>query len=154
MNSNNVIHTPEGDFELKFYVFTSGLATATNSMVKDNVQNVYTSIYTAYSDIELTNPVGEVYYSGQINSIDNNIIDTGLFTVDLTKKLNLGTFSTTYSYVNADETFDTAAPKQLLNNSFITSGTKDFAFSQGDLIVTDSYGVDLVHILYFKRVKI
>jgi hypothetical protein len=75
-----------------------------------------------------------------------------MVTYDLKTVLNLGTFSTIYSYANVED-FTTAAPMELLNNSIITNGTGNFAFASGDLIITNSFGMDLVQVLYYKKNK-
>jgi hypothetical protein len=154
-NPQQVIVTPNGTFELAFQLFTSGLNSIGNQYLASPTQNIYCTGYTLYSDNELKNCVGESYYTGQVNSIlnKNNVIDSGIAVFDLKSELNLGTFSTTYSYVNVED-FNTAAPVELLNNSIVTGGTGDFAFASGDLIITNSFGVELVQVLYYKKVML
>ena len=151
-NPQQVIVTPNGTFKLAFQLFTSGLNSSGNQYLANPTQNIYCTSYPLYSDIELTNRVGDSYYTGQVNSIlnKNNVVDSGVVVYDLKSHLNLGTFSTPYSYVNVED-FNTAAPVELLNNSVVTGGTGDFAFASGDLIITNSFGVDLVQVLYYKK---
>jgi len=146
-----VITTDNGSYEFKFDIYTSGEISSGNQyLASDNKQNIYTTLYPLYSEKTLENQIGDVYFSGQINNINNNIVDMGVFVVDL-KKIDLGSFTVTYSYVNVED-FETAAPVELLNNSIVTSGTGNFAFAQGDLIITNSFGLELVQILYYKKI--
>jgi hypothetical protein len=150
-NPQQVIVSDNGTYELAFQLFTSGSFSVGNQFLPSSTQNIYCTEYPLYSDIELTNLVGNSYYTGQINSVSNklNVVDSGVVVYDLNTYLNLGTFTTPYSYVNV-ENFDTAAPVELLNTSFVTGGTKNFAFASGDLIITNSFGVELVQVLYYK----
>jgi hypothetical protein len=146
----SIIRTSNGVFELGFTLYTSGAYGKGNSNVISDVQNIYTTQYIAYKDIKQTIPVGMVYYSGQANLINDKVFDTGLFTIDLTD-LKLGTITATFAYTTDKNIID-AAPFETNNNAIVTSGTGDFAFSQGDLVVTDSFGLDLVQISFYKKV--
>jgi hypothetical protein len=150
-NIPQVITTDNGSFKFEFDLYTSGEKSTSNEYLASPVQKIFTSLYPLYSDEALTNEVGDAYYSGQLNNINNKICEIGEFVVDL-KKNGLGSFTAPYSYIDVEE-FETAAPIELLNNSILSSGTGNFAFAQGDLIITNSFGLELVQILYYKKIQ-
>jgi hypothetical protein len=150
-NIQKTITTANGIYEYTFSLFCTNIANNINNIVRDNL-NINTLQYLLYSDIELTNLIGYLYYSGQTTSFSTQIVQQGVSVFDLQTILNLGTFTTPYSFVNNQKNIITTLLNEQLNNSVVTGGTGDFAFSHGDLIVTNTFAVtNMQEVLYYKK---
>jgi len=153
-----VITTGNGTYQYEFTLYADAKSIIDPKYINslkspDAPQSIYTSVAPTYSEPELINIVGNTYYCGQVNLIDGKsyyFADIGIFTIDL-NPINLGTFSAPYSYAGEGNVF---IGNKGMHNSIVTNGTGNFAFAQGDLIVTigNKDDKDALPILYYKKI--